>query len=207
MPYDWRIHAHMTGLKMGIHNFKDTRKLAVGDHVTNQHGGAGEFIGEVLNPGAGDGEVMVRWLSDHIGPRQTAPVPRHYLVKADYAPPRDFDDRTYGGNDSTAWVLSAARHGWHVVAGSACNATEMSMGYDGWADAWLRGTKVSIRFNAAGEITWARFIGDYTGRVYASVKQGRGAGRTAMMWLTPGADTSGEPPRFIRPAEMGMRGA
>jgi hypothetical protein len=185
MPYDWRIHAHMTGLKMGICNFDDTRELAVGDHVTDQFGGAEAFVGEVVNPDAGDEQVEVRWLSEHIGPRRTTTVPRHYLIKADYAPPRDFDDHAHAGNGSTAWLLSAAEHGWHVGGSYANGATGMSNGYDGWADAWLRGTKVSIRFDAAGDITWARIIGDPGSGPYASVKQGRGAGHVAMMWLTP----------------------
>jgi hypothetical protein len=106
-------------------------------------------------------------------------------VKTDYAPPREFDDRPHGGNGSTAWLLNAAQHGWHVGGGYACNPTELSSGYDGWVDTWLHGTKVSIRFNAAGEITWARIISDCMGQAYACVKEGKGAGRIAMMWITP----------------------
>jgi hypothetical protein len=186
MPYYWRLHAHMTRLKMGIRNFNCTHALAVGDHVTDQFGGPGNFVGEVVNPDAGGKQVEVRWLSDHIGPPRTTKVPRHRLVKADYAPPRDFDERAHGGNNSSAWLLRAAEHGWHVAdSGPAYSATEMSKGCDGWADAWLGGTKVSIRFNAAGEITWTRIIGDHGGGPYVGVKQGRGAGHTAMRFIIP----------------------
>jgi hypothetical protein len=112
-------------------------------------------------------------------------MPRHYLVKAEYAPPRDFDERAHAGNGSTAWLLSAAEHGWAVGGSHATGATEMSNGHDGWVDAWLCGTKVTIRFNGAGEITWARIIGDLGSGPYVSVKQGKGAGRWAIEWLTP----------------------
>jgi hypothetical protein len=184
MPYDWRIHAHMNRLKMGVRNFDCTHALAVGDHVTDQFGGPGDFVGEVVNPDAGEEQVEVRWLSDHIGPRRTTKLPRHCLLKADYAPPRDFDECAHGGNTSSAWLLSAALHGWDVSGAPAYGATAMSKGHDGWADAWLAGTKVSIRFNAAGEITWARIIGDHGGGPYVNViKQGARAGHTAMMWL------------------------
>ena len=191
MPYDRRIHAHMTRLKMGVRNVNCTHLLAVGDHVTDAFGGPGNFVGEVVNPNAGDEQVEVRWVSDHIGPRQTTKVPRRRLVKADYAPPRDCDERVHGGNNSSAWLLNAAMHGWDVAGGAACDATETSTGYDGWADAWRGGTKVSIRFNAAGEITWARIIGDDGKGPYACVKQGTGAGHSAVMFVIPHTEPTG----------------
>lgn len=186
MPYDWRIHDRMTALKMGMRNFEDSGELEIGDHVTNQHGGGDEFIGEVIDPNGGRGHVMVRWLSDDIRTHRVVAVPRPHLVKADYAPPREFDERPHGGNGSTAWLLNATAHGWHVGGNYACSPAQLSSGYDGWIDAWLQGTKVSIRFNAAGEITWSRIISDCMGQAYASVKHGKGAGRIAMMWVTPG---------------------
>jgi len=122
MPYDRRIHAHMTRLKMGVRNVNCTHLLAVGDHVTDAFGGPGNFVGEVVNPNAGDEQVEVRWVSDHIGPRQTTKVPRRRLVKADYAPPRDCDERVHGGNNSSAWGLKAPLPGGGVGGGGGRGA-------------------------------------------------------------------------------------
>jgi hypothetical protein len=54
MPYDWRIlHYRMTWFDMGVRNFNCTNALAVGDHVTDQLGGPGNLVGQVVNPDAG----------------------------------------------------------------------------------------------------------------------------------------------------------
>lgn len=191
--YDARLHAELTGIRMGAHHFVDERPLVVGDYVTHQWGGAAEFVGvvEAITDNRPDDDqlaVTVRWLSQHIGPNRTTTVTRGSLIQVGYTPrqPGLFDSlhRPHSGNSIAAWLLSAASRHWHVVGSPGSSGGSSSKGYDGSAGAWLWGKRVDVRFNATGEITWARIMGDHCAKqAYAVVVDGPRAGHTAMMWL------------------------